>query len=91
MESDDPGMPNKTGYGGSGHGMGRPIGQNSGPGVGRGRGLTKGQTRKGFPPSQNGIGKKGLDELQLFNTDTLITEVNKYSVRILNLVILCRI
>ncbi|XP_076944138.1 protein EMSY-LIKE 3-like [Bidens hawaiensis] len=77
VEGDDPGIPNKMGYGGPGHGMGRPVGQDNGLGGGRGRGLTKGQNRKGFPPSQNGIGKKGLDELQLFNTDTLITEVER--------------
>ncbi|KAM0010342.1 putative ENT domain, protein EMSY-LIKE, plant, ENT domain-like superfamily [Helianthus debilis subsp. tardiflorus] len=73
VEGEDPGIPLKTGYGGPG----RPVGRDSGPGGGRGRGMPKGQTRKIFPPSQNGIGKKGLDDLQLYNTDTLIKEVER--------------
>lgn len=74
-EGEDPGIPHKGGYG---HGMGRPIGRDSGPGGGRGRGLTKSQTRKDFPPAQNGIGKKsGLDNIQLLHTDTLIKEVER--------------
>ncbi|KAI7726377.1 hypothetical protein M8C21_018837 [Ambrosia artemisiifolia] len=81
VEAEDPGIPLKTGYGGPGHGIGRPVGRESGPGGGRGRGrgrgMPKGQTRKVFPPSQNGIGKKGLDDLQLYNTDTLIKEVER--------------
>lgn len=55
--------------------MNRPVGRDSGPGAGRGRGLAKPQTRKGFPPSQNG-GKKGSDDIQLLHTDTLIKEVS---------------
>ena len=55
--------------------MGRSVGRDSGPAVGRGRGVTKGQSRKDFPPSQNGIGKKGSDEIQILHTDTLIKEV----------------
>ncbi|KAI3796708.1 hypothetical protein L1987_39387 [Smallanthus sonchifolius] len=77
VEGGDLGFPHKTGYSGPGHGIGRPIGRDRGPGGGRGRGMPKGQTRKVFPPSQNGIGKKGLDDLQLFNTDTLIKEVER--------------
>lgn len=77
VEGEDPGIPHKGGYGGPGHGIGRPVGRDSGPGGGRGRGVTKGQTRKDFPPSQNGIGKKGPDDIQLLNTDTLIKEVER--------------
>ncbi|XP_024962925.1 protein EMSY-LIKE 3-like isoform X2 [Cynara cardunculus var. scolymus] len=69
-EGEDPGIPHKGGYG---HGMSRAVGQ----GGGRGRGMSKGQTRKDFPPSQNGIGKKGLDDIQLLHTDTLIKEVER--------------
>ncbi|XP_076940793.1 protein EMSY-LIKE 3-like [Bidens hawaiensis] len=69
VEGEDPGIPHR--------GSGRPVGHDSGPGGGRGRGMTKGQTRKEFPPSQNGIGKKGLDDIRLLNTDTLIKEVER--------------
>nr|XP_043624288.1 protein EMSY-LIKE 3-like [Erigeron canadensis] len=71
---EDPGISHKGGFGRSGNGMGQPIG---GPGGGRGRGMTKGQTRKDVPPSQNGIGKKKLDDIQLLQTDTLIKEVER--------------
>ncbi|CAI9279464.1 unnamed protein product [Lactuca saligna] len=79
-EGEDPGIPHKGGYGGSGHGMSRPVGRDNGPGGGgRGRGLPKSQAaaRKDFPASQNGIGKKGLDNIQLLHTDTLIKEVER--------------
>lgn len=78
VDGTDPVISHKGGYGGPGHGVGRPAGRDSGPGGGRGRGMTKGQIRKDFPPSQNGIGKKGLDDIQLLQTDTLIKEVNQY-------------
>ncbi|KAJ9563241.1 hypothetical protein OSB04_008401 [Centaurea solstitialis] len=70
-DGEDPGISHKGGYGGPGHGMSRPVGG------GRGRGMSKGQTRKDFPPSQNGIGKKGIDDIQLLHTDTLIKEVER--------------
>jgi len=56
--------------------MTRPVGRDSAPGAGRGRGLTKAQSRKDFPPSQNGLGKKGPDDIQLLHTGTLIREVS---------------
>lgn len=56
--------------------MTRSGGHDSAPGAGRGRGLTKAQSRKDFPISQNGIGKKGSDDIQLLHTDTLIKEVS---------------
>ncbi|KAL3622434.1 hypothetical protein CASFOL_033845 [Castilleja foliolosa] len=63
---------------GPGHGMNRPIGRGgNASGAGRGRGMAKGQSRKEFPPSQNGIGKKGPDDIQLLHTDTLIKEVER--------------
>ncbi|VFQ75893.1 unnamed protein product [Cuscuta campestris] len=55
----------------------RTMGRDSAPGVGRGRGMTKPQSRKEFPPSQNGIGKKVLGDIQLLHTDTLIKEVER--------------
>lgn len=74
-EGEDPGISRHGNYGGSGRGMNRPVGRDSAPGAGRGRGLTKPQSRKGFPPSQNG-GKKGSDDIQLLQTETLIKEVS---------------
>ncbi|XP_028116068.1 protein EMSY-LIKE 3-like isoform X1 [Camellia sinensis] len=44
-------------------------------GAGRGRGIAKGQSKKVFPPSQNGIGKKG--DIEILHTDTLVKEVEK--------------
>ncbi|XP_011087115.1 protein EMSY-LIKE 3 isoform X1 [Sesamum indicum] len=76
-EGEDPGISHHGGYGGPGHGMNRPLGRDNAPGAGRGRGLTKGQSRKDFPPSQNGIGKKGPDDIQLLHTETLIKEVER--------------
>ncbi|XP_059651798.1 protein EMSY-LIKE 3-like isoform X2 [Cornus florida] len=76
-EGEDPGISRQGGYGGSGHGMNRSVGRDGGPGAGRGRGVPKGQLRKDFPPSQNGIGKKGSDDIQILHTETLIKEVER--------------
>ncbi|KAF2293663.1 hypothetical protein GH714_003933 [Hevea brasiliensis] len=76
-EGEDPGIPHRGGYGGSGHAMNRSVGRDSIPGVGRGRGVTKGQSRKDLLPSQNGIGKKLPDDIQILHTDTLIKEVSE--------------
>lgn len=61
--------------------MNRPVGRDSVPGVGRGRGVTKGQSRKDFLSSQNGIGKKAPDDIQLLHTETLIKEVAEKAVQ----------
>ncbi|KAK2379218.1 hypothetical protein P8452_35738 [Trifolium repens] len=75
---EDPGINNhRGGFGGSGHGVNRSVGRNSGPGVGRGRGVPKGQSRKDFLASQNGIGKKAPDDIQILHTDALIKEVER--------------
>ncbi|KAL0308863.1 UNVERIFIED_CONTAM: protein EMSY-LIKE 3 [Sesamum radiatum] len=76
-EGEDPGISRHGGYGGPGHGTSRPLTRDNPPGSGRGRGLTKSQSRKDFPPSQNGIGKKGPNDIQLLHTDTLIKEVER--------------
>lgn len=74
---EDPGICRHRGYGGTGHGMNRPLGRDGTTGSGRGRGFNRGLSRKEFPPSHNGIGKKGSDDiLQLLNTDILIREVS---------------
>ncbi|KAG6423254.1 hypothetical protein SASPL_113644 [Salvia splendens] len=76
-EGEDPGISHHGGYGGPGHGSNRHLGRDSAPGAGRGRTMVKGQSRKDFQPSQNGIGKKGPDDIQLLHTDTLIKEVER--------------
>ncbi|PIN15589.1 putative protein, contains ENT domain [Handroanthus impetiginosus] len=76
-DGEDPGISRHGRSGGSGHGMNRPSGRDNAPGSGRGRGLTKSESRKHFPPSQNGIRKKGPDNIQLLHTDTLIKEVER--------------
>ncbi|KAH9710341.1 protein EMSY-LIKE 4 [Citrus sinensis] len=76
-EGEDPGVSRRGGYGGSGHGMNRPVGRDNVPGAGRGRGAGKGQSRKDFLPSQNGIGKKAPDDIQIRHTASLIKEVER--------------
>ncbi|XP_061375301.1 protein EMSY-LIKE 4-like isoform X3 [Gastrolobium bilobum] len=71
---EDPGINHGGGYGGSGHGMNRFVGRDSVLGAGRGRGATKGQSRKDFLPSQNGIGKKAPDDIQILHTEMLVKE-----------------
>jgi hypothetical protein len=72
---------------GSGRGsrgaVGRGIKKSSGRGglvstTGRGRGISKGQPRKDFAPSQNGIGKKVPGDIEILHTDTLLKEVRCY-------------
>lgn len=57
--------------------MNRSVGRDNVPGAGRGRGGTKGQSKKDLLPSQNGIGKKALDDIQILHTDTLVKEVTE--------------
>ncbi|XP_038723857.1 protein EMSY-LIKE 3-like [Tripterygium wilfordii] len=73
---EDPGI-SRRGYGGSGHGMNRGTGRDGVPGSGRGRGVPKGHSRKDLLPSQNGVGKKAPDDIQILHTDTLIKEVER--------------
>lgn len=88
-EGEDPGISRHGGYGGSGHGVGRSVGRDGPPAGGRGRGSTKGQPKKDFAPSQNGIGKKGLDEIQILHTDTLIKEVSTEQLVFTSFLYLC--
>ena len=75
---EDPGI-NRGGFGGSGQGIHRSVGRDSVPGVaaGRGRGAPKGQSRKDFLSTQNGIGKKAPEDIQILHTDTLVKEVER--------------
>jgi hypothetical protein len=72
---EDPGTNHR--FGGSGQGINRSVGRDSVPGAGRGRGGTKGQSKKDFLPSQNGIRKKAPDDIQILHTDTLVKEVTE--------------
>ncbi|XP_061356880.1 protein EMSY-LIKE 3-like isoform X1 [Gastrolobium bilobum] len=74
---EDPGINHRGGFGGSAHGMNRSVGRDSAPGAGRGRGAKQGQSRKDFLSSQNGVGKKAPDDIQILHTDTLIKEVER--------------
>ncbi|KAH1223026.1 Protein EMSY-LIKE 3 [Glycine max] len=74
---EDPGINHRGGFGGPGHGMNRSVGRDGVPGAGRGRGAAKGQSRKDFLSSQNGLGKKVHDDIQILHTDTLIKEVER--------------
>lgn len=75
--SENPGIPLHDVYDVSGHGENRSVGRGGVSGAGRGRGFTKGPSRKDFLPSQNGIGKKALDDIQILHTDTLVKEVER--------------
>lgn len=68
---EDPGS-HQVSHGGQGHGFGNQVSH----GVRRGRGNPKDQSRKGYPPLQNGD-IKASDEIEILHTDTLIKEVEK--------------
>ncbi|XP_068647305.1 protein EMSY-LIKE 3-like isoform X2 [Aristolochia californica] len=77
-EGENPGISRRAGRGGPGRGIKKPMGRGTPvPGAGRGRGAPKGQSKKDFPPSQNGIGKKNADDIEILHTDTLIKEVER--------------
>jgi len=74
---EDPGINHGGGRHGSGNGMSRSVGRSSVPGAVRGRGTTKGQSKMDFFPSQNGIGKKTVDDIHILHTDTLVKKVTE--------------
>ncbi|XP_031738481.1 protein EMSY-LIKE 1 isoform X2 [Cucumis sativus] len=74
-DSEDPGMTHRGGHGGQSRVYRRS--QSLGGGGGRGRGHSKSHSRKEVSPSQNGVGKKGLDDIELLNTEALVQEVEK--------------
>lgn len=75
-EGEDPGISRKGGRPGPGRGNKKSMTRGGAvPGAGRGRGTTKGQSKKDFPLQQNGIGKKGMGDIEILHTDTLIKEV----------------
>lgn len=77
-EGEDPGLSHRGGHGGGQGGRRVKKSLNHGgvtPGAGRGRGPIKPQSKKEIHLSQNGVGKKMPDDLELLNTDTLVKEV----------------
>ncbi|KAG8087090.1 hypothetical protein GUJ93_ZPchr0010g9064 [Zizania palustris] len=76
-EGGDPGII-QQGRGAAAHGS-KKSNNRSGPmsGAGRGRGPPKNTSRKDFPPSQNGVGKKSSDCIEILHTETLIKEVER--------------
>nr|DAD42212.1 TPA_asm: hypothetical protein HUJ06_000442 [Nelumbo nucifera] len=77
-EGEDPGIISRSGRGGPGRGVKKSIGRGGVvPGAVRGRGTTKVPPKKDFPPSQNGIGKKSSDDIEILHTETLIKEVER--------------
>ncbi|KAJ6829428.1 protein EMSY-LIKE 3-like isoform X1 [Iris pallida] len=77
-EGDDPGLSQRVGRAAPGHGVKNPTGRGGTvPSAGRGRGSLKNHSKKTFPSSQNGIGKKGLGDIEILHTDILVKEVER--------------
>uniref|UniRef100_A0A2P2LK23 Uncharacterized protein MANES_14G015400 n=1 Tax=Rhizophora mucronata TaxID=61149 RepID=A0A2P2LK23_RHIMU len=77
-EGEDPGIFHKGGRPGPGRGNKKSMTRGGAvSGARRGRGTIKGQSKKDFPLSQNGIGKKSVGDIEILHTDTLIKEVEK--------------
>ncbi|XP_010518042.1 PREDICTED: protein EMSY-LIKE 4-like [Camelina sativa] len=72
---EDPGVGNRYGYNGQGHGLNRTTGPNSVPQ--RGSSLAKNTIRKDFRTSQNGTGKKKHHDIRIRQTNVLIREVER--------------
>uniref|UniRef100_A0A1D1XC88 Protein EMSY n=1 Tax=Anthurium amnicola TaxID=1678845 RepID=A0A1D1XC88_9ARAE len=77
-EGEDPGLTRRMGRGGPGRGPKKAGGRGGTvAAAGRGRGSLKNQSKKDFPPSQNGIGKKGAGDIEILDTESLIKEVER--------------
>lgn len=75
-EGEDPGISRRSGQGGPGAGVRKPMGQGGViPGEGRGRGPLKNHSSKDMVPSTNGPGKNHSNDIEILHTDTLIKEV----------------
>ncbi|KAK9010467.1 hypothetical protein V6N11_036975 [Hibiscus sabdariffa] len=75
-DGEDPGISYRRGHGF--HGAKKSFSRGDpAAGPGRARGSTKGQSRKELLPSQNGIGKKLSNEIELPNTEMLVKEVER--------------
>ncbi|XP_030926273.1 protein EMSY-LIKE 3-like isoform X1 [Quercus lobata] len=77
-DGEDLGILHQGGHSGQARGFKKALSRGGVvPGAGRGRGPMRVQSRKEFLPSQNGIGKKVYDDIELLNTDTLVKEVER--------------
>ncbi|GAV63945.1 LOW QUALITY PROTEIN: ENT domain-containing protein [Cephalotus follicularis] len=77
-ECEDTGIAYRGGHSGQDRGLRKPLIRGGPiPGGGRGRGSGKVQFRRESLPSQNGIGKKLPDDIELLNTETLVKEVER--------------
>lgn len=76
-EGEEPGVARRISRGGPGRGVKKGAGR-GGAMAGRGRGVLKGQPKKDLPPSQNGIGKKGPEDIEILDTGSLIKEVQAH-------------
>ncbi|XP_039815872.1 protein EMSY-LIKE 1-like isoform X5 [Panicum virgatum] len=76
-EGEEPDL-NLLGRGAAAHGVKKSTSR-GGPmlGAGRGRGPQKNSFKKDYPPSQNGVGKKSSDYIEILHTETLIKEVER--------------
>ncbi|KAL2942010.1 Protein EMSY-LIKE 3 [Bienertia sinuspersici] len=75
---EDSGVSHRGGRSGQGRGFKKSSARGGAvAGAGRGRGTLKGQPKKDSLLPQNGIGRKGLGDIELLHTDTLIKEVEK--------------
>ncbi|XP_042451445.1 protein EMSY-LIKE 3-like isoform X1 [Zingiber officinale] len=77
-DGEDPGISHHPGPGAPERGVKKTSGRGGAiPGAGRGRGSMKNQAKKDFQPPQNGIGKKSTGDIEIFDTEILIKEVEK--------------
>ncbi|KAF5735743.1 protein EMSY-LIKE 3 isoform X3 [Tripterygium wilfordii] len=77
-ESEDPAISRRGSRPGPGRGIKKSTGRGAAvTGAGRGRGTMKGRSKKEFPLSQNGIGKKASGDIEILHTDAVIKEVEK--------------
>ncbi|KAG2583084.1 hypothetical protein PVAP13_6KG225900 [Panicum virgatum] len=76
-EGEEPDL-NLPGRGAAVHGVKKSTNR-GGPmlGAGRGRAPQKNSLKKDYPPSQNGVGKKSSDYIEILHTETLIKEVER--------------
>ncbi|KAF3787811.1 EMSY-LIKE 3 protein [Nymphaea thermarum] len=76
-EGEDPGISHR-GRGGPGREVKKSMARGGAVvGVGRGRGTPKTQSKKEYAPTQNGIGKKDPDKIEILHTESLIKEVER--------------
>ncbi|WCJ33997.1 Emsy N Terminus (ENT)/ plant Tudor-like domains-containing protein [Euphorbia peplus] len=77
-EGADPGITYRGGVrGGPGRGIRKPISHGGYPSFGRVRGSIRGQSKTDFNPTQNGYAKTLSEEIELFNTESLVEEVER--------------